>query len=119
MEYDAFDRLEGTTKVEIDTSIIDATNVDMPQGKLEAIRGGAKHCQPKRYRPKIVSKRAFDQVRDADGTNVFLRFEQMLHRVDRMVADSELVWLLNYLIYKEFTNLETDEEPGAEFEELY
>lgn len=64
-------------------------------------------------------KRAFDQVRDADGTNVFLRFEQMLHRVDRMVADSELVWLLNYLIYNEFTNLETDEEPGAEFEELY
>ena len=44
MEYDAFERLEGTTKVEIDTSIIDATNVDMPQGKLEAIRGGAKHC---------------------------------------------------------------------------
>jgi len=44
VEYDAFDRLEGTTKVEIDTSIIDATNVDMPQGKLEAIRGGAKHC---------------------------------------------------------------------------
>jgi hypothetical protein len=44
VEYDAFERLEGTTKVEIDTSITDATNVDMPQGKLEAIRGGAKHC---------------------------------------------------------------------------
>ena len=43
----------------------------------------------------------------------------MLHRVDRMVADSELVWLLNYLIYKEFANLETDEEPGAELEEFY
>ena len=55
MEYDAFERLEGTTKVEIDTSIIDATNVDMPQGKMEAIRGGAKHCEPRRYRPKIVS----------------------------------------------------------------
>ena len=58
-------------------------------------------------------------MRAADGTNVFLRFEQMLHRVDRMVADSELAWLLNSLIYKEFANLETDEELGAEFEELY
>lgn len=43
MKYDPFERLDGTTKVEIDASNIDATNVDMPQGKLEAITGAAQN----------------------------------------------------------------------------
>ena len=44
VKYDAFEGWEGTIKIEIDTSTIDATNVDMSLGKLEAILGRAKHC---------------------------------------------------------------------------
>ena len=92
MEYGAFERVGGTAKVEIDTRIIGATNFDMPQGKLEAIRGWHKTLLTNAMQTK-KSKRARDQVREADGTNVFLRLEQMLHRVNRMVAEPELAWV--------------------------
>ena len=58
-------------------------------------------------------------MRDEDGTNGLLRLEQMLHRVDRIVADSELACVLNSLICKDFVNFVTDEELGAELKELY
>jgi small subunit ribosomal protein S20 len=64
------------------------------------------------------SKRARDQVREADGTNLFIRFEQMLHRVDRMVAEAELARARNTSLDKEFTDLETDDELEAELAEL-
>ena len=92
VEYGAFERVGGTAKVEIDTRIIGATNFDMPQGKLEAIRGWHKTLLTNAMQTK-KSKRARDQVREADGTNVFLRLEQMLHRVNRMVAEPELAWV--------------------------
>lgn len=116
-EYGALERVGGTAKVEIDTRIIGATNFDMPQGKLEAIRGWHKTLLKNAMQTK-KSKRARDQVREADGTNVFLRLEQMLHRVDRMLAEPELAWVRNSLLDKEFADLETDEELGAELAEL-
>ena len=86
VEYGAFERVGGTAKVEIDPRIIGATNFDMPQGKLEAIRGWHKTLLTNAMQTK-KSKRERDQVREADSTNVFLRLEQMLHRVDLMVAE--------------------------------
>jgi phage shock protein A len=117
VEYGAFERVGGTTNVEVDTRIIGATNADMPQGKLEAIRDRHKILVEKAMQAK-KSKRARDQVGEADGTNVFLRFEQMLHRVDRMVAETELARARNTSLDKEFDNLETDEELEAELAEL-
>lgn len=117
VEYGAFERVGGTTNVEVDTRIIGATNADMPQGKLEAIRDRHKILVEKAMQAK-KSKRARDQVREADGTNVFLRFEQMLHRVDRMVAGAELAWARNTSLDKEFADLETDEELEAELAEF-
>ena len=112
VKYDAFERLEGTTKVEIDTSIIDATNVNMSLGETGSYPGSRKTLLAKVIQVKN-RKRAFDQVRDEDGTNGLLRLEQMLHRVDRIVADSELACELNSLIYKDFANFVTDEELAA------
>ena len=117
VEYGAFERVGGTTNVEVDTRIIGATNADMPQGKLEAIRDRHKILVEKAMQAK-KSKRARDQVGEADGTNVFLRFEQMLHRVDRMVAEAELARARNTSLDKEFTDLETDDELEAELAEL-
>ncbi len=117
VEYGAFERVGGTTNVEVDTRIIGATNADMPQGKLEAIRDRHKILVEKAMQAK-KSKRARDQVREADGTNVFLRFEQMLHRVDRMVAGAELARTRNTSLDKEFADLETDEELEAELAEF-
>ena len=117
VEYGAFERVGGTTNVEVDTRIIGATNADMPQGKLEAIRDRHKILAEKAIQAK-KSKRARDQVREADGTNVFLRFEQMLHRVDRMVAGAELARTRNTSLDKEFADLETDEELEAELAEF-
>ena len=111
VEYGAFERVGGTTNVELDTRIIGATNADMPQGKLEAIRDRHKILVEKAMQAK-KSKRARDQVREADDTNVFLRFEQMLHRADRMVAEAELARARNTSLDKEFADLETDEERG-------
>jgi phage shock protein A len=87
------------------------------EGKLEAIRDRHKILVEKAMQAKN-SKRARDQVREADGTSVFLRFEQMLHRVDRMVADAELARARNTSLDKEFAELETDEELEAELAEL-
>ena len=87
------------------------------EGKLEAIRDRHKILAEKAIQAK-KSKRARDQVREADGTNVFLRFEQMLHRVDRMVAEAELARARNTSLDKEFTDLETDDELEAELAEL-
>jgi phage shock protein A len=117
VEYGAFERVGGTTNVEVDTRIINATNADMPQGKLEAIRDRHKILVEKAMQAK-KSKRARDQVGEADGTNVFLRFEQMLHRVDRMVAGAELARTRNTSLDKEFADLETDEELEAELAEF-
>jgi hypothetical protein len=111
VEYGAFERVGGTTNVELDTRIIGATNADMPQGKLEAIRDRHKILVEKAMQAK-KSKRARDQVWEADDTNVFLRFEQMLHRADRMVAEAELARARNTSLDKEFADLETDEERG-------
>jgi phage shock protein A len=87
------------------------------EGKLEAIRDRHKILAEKAIQAK-KSKRARDQVREADSANVFLRFEQMLHRVDRMVAEAELARARNTSLDKEFDNLETDEELEAELAEL-
>ena len=72
MKYDAFERLEGTTKVEIDTSIIDATNVNMSLGETGSYPGSRKTLLANVIQVKN-RKRAFDQVRDEDGTNGLLR----------------------------------------------
>ena len=117
VEYGAFERVGGTAKVEIDTRIIGVTNFDIPQGKLEAIRGWHKTLLTNAMQTK-KSKRVRDQVREADSTNVFIRLEQMLHRVDRMVADAELARARNTSLDKEFAELETDEELEAELAEL-
>ncbi|MBT99646.1 MAG: phage shock protein A [Dehalococcoidia bacterium] len=85
--------------------------------KLEAIRDRYKVLAEKAIQAK-KSKQAREQVREADGTSVFLRFEQMLHRVDRMVAEAELARARNSSLDKEFAELETDEELEIELEEL-
>ena len=72
MKYDAFERLEGTTKVEIDTSIIDATNVNMSLGETGSYPRSRKTLLAKVIQVKNL-KWAFDQVRDEDGTNGLLR----------------------------------------------
>ena len=64
VEYGAFERVGGTTNVEVDTRIIGATNADMPQGKLEAIRDRHKILVEKAMQAK-KSKRARDQVGEA------------------------------------------------------
>jgi phage shock protein A len=87
--------LDQAQKLERDLSemvrIIEQYQLDSSEleGKLEAIRDLHKILAEKAMQAK-KSKRARDQVREADSANVFLRFEQMLHRVDRMVAEAEL-----------------------------
>ena len=99
--------------------IIEQYQLDISEleGKLEAIRDRHKILAEKAMQAK-KSKRARDQVREADSANVFLRFEQMPHRVDRMVAEAELARARNTSFDKEFTDLETDEELEAELAEL-
>ena len=64
------------------------------------------------------SKRARTQVRKAEGANAFVRFEQMLHRVDRMAAEADLVRVRKASLEKEFEALETDEGIEAELAAL-
>lgn len=100
--------------------IIEQYQLDISEleGKLEAIRDRHKILAEKAMQAK-KSKRARDQVREADSANVFLRFEQdAAPGGSRMVAEAELARARNTSFDKEFTDLETDEELEAELAEL-
>jgi phage shock protein A len=64
-------------------------------------------------------KRAQQDIRKADTSDAFVRFEKFQNRIERMEAEADLV---NYgrkpTLEEEFARLETDEEIERELEEL-
>ena len=87
------------------------------EDKLETMR--KKHqVLVQRHIHARKSKRARNQVRKADSTNAFVRFEQMMHRVDRMAAEADLVRTRKASLEKEFESLEIDEKIEAELSAL-
>ncbi len=88
------------------------------EDKLNAVRE-KQRVLVQRHTHAHRKKRAQEDIRKADTSDAFMRFEKFQNRIERMEAEADLV---NYgrrpTLEEEFARLDTDEEIESELREL-